>query len=451
MSDEIQAEKTGGDSEEEPMTSGASAARHGRKIAVIVVAVCLVAAGVGVAIAESSGTSGASTPEGAVSRLLAAADHSDLLGAIDAIAPGERTAIEPGLVGFVHQLERLDVLSVRTNLNDIGGLSLQFSNIKTATTMLSSRVAAVAITGGSVTESVEATKLPLGSFVSGLVQSFLPSQTTKSARSVSTGRGAIVTEEVGGTWYVSLGYTIAYDALRAAGRPTAPPAVSEAVSATGSSTPSEAVSALVMHVADLDLRGLLGDLPPGEMGPLQSYAPLFLGKAEAELAKVRSRIGVTITSLTLTSSPIAGGTLVKASDLGFTARVAGIPVSYKGGCLTYGYKGRSVRQCPTRAASSAEIKKIIATFPPALRGLVTRLVTIRPAVGFVTVEEGGRWFVSPVATLLDDMDVFLTVLRPGDLLAIASLAENRTEAEALAHSLEELLLGSLMGLAAAAD
>jgi len=445
MSNEIEPAEMAGNSDETPPASGRERTRRGRRIVVVVVAVCLAGGGVGAAIAESGSSSGPSTPAGAVETLLDAADHSDLLGAIDAIAPGERAAIEPGFVGLVSQLERLDVLSATTNLNDVGGLTLQFQGIKTKTTMLSSSVAAVAITGGSVTRSLDARKLPIGSFVEGLIQGLLPSRVETSTGPVATGPEAIVTEKVGGTWYVSLGYTIAYDALRAAGRPAVPPAAAEAVRATGSSTPEGAVGVLLTDAVALDLPGLLGDLPPGEMGALQSYSPLFLGKAEAALAKVRSRVTTKVTGFTVSSSAVTGGTLVKVGDLGLSVRYEGITINYKGGCLTYSYLGRSVRRCAKHAVSSAEVRKIIEAFPPSLRGLVTSLAKNPPAIGFVTVQEGGRWFVSPVATLLDDVDASLAILRPQDLVAIAALAENRQEAEALARSLEKLLFGSVLG------
>jgi hypothetical protein len=443
VSDEIEPSGTIGSSDEPQTSSQHGPARRGRKIIVVAVAICLIGGGIGVAVAESGAPGNASTPAAAVNRLLDAADHSDLLGAIDAIAPGERNAIEPGFVGLVHQLERLDVLSPSTNLSDVGGLSLHFAGVKTATAMLSPTVAAVSITGGSVTGSLDAGKLPIGSFVRGLTRGLLPPASRTSTSSVSTGREAIVTEKVAGTWYVSLGYTIAYDVLRSEGLPGVSPTVSAAVSATGSSTPEGAVRVLLSDAAAFNLRGLLSDLPPGELGALQGYAGLFLGKAGAAAAKARSQVSVRITSLKMSSSAVAGGTLVQIGGIGLAVSYDGVTFSYKGGCLTYGYEGRSVRRCATNATSSAEFRRILAALPLSLRGLAMRFTASRPALGFVTVQEGSRWFVSPVATLFEDVNASLSTLKPRDLGSIASLLEHPAAAEALAHSLEQLLLGAL--------
>ncbi|MGP8066059.1 MAG: hypothetical protein ACLP81_06755 [Acidimicrobiales bacterium] len=432
-----------GSTEEEPTMPTRRPSRRGRRIVTVVVAVCLVGGGIGAAVAVTGSSTGSSAPASAVDKLLEAANHSDLLGAIDAVVPGERTAIQPGMVGLAAQLERLGVLSRSTDLSDIGGLSLHFAGIKTATTMLSSTIAAVAITRGSVTGTFDAAKLPVGSFVSTLTHGLLSGAKQTSTSNVTTGREAIVTEQVNGTWYVSLGYTIAYDALRSEHLPASLPGTNEAVSATGASTPDGAVATMLDDAAAFNLSGMIGDLPSGEMGALQSYAPLFLGKADRELTKARSEVALRITNLKLSSSPVAGGMLVKVSGLSFQATVEGITIGYKGGCLTYSYLGRSVRHCPNPAMTRAADAKIIAVLPKSLRGLATRLTKNPPTFGIVTVQENGRWFVSPVATMFDALNGSLSILQPQDLEAIASLAEDPAELHALGTSLEKVALGAL--------
>ena len=66
-----------------------------------------------------------------------------------------------------------------------------------------------------------------------------------------------------------------------------------------------------------------------------------------------------------------------------------------------------------------------------------------PSFGFVTVEDNGRWFVSPVATMVDALNGTLSILQPQDLEAIASLAENPAELHTLETSVEQLLYGAL--------
>lgn len=441
MSDEIEPSQAAGSVGEQPATPKRGRAHRVRNIVVVVVVLCLVGGGVGVAIATSGGSSSSSTPANAVNQLLDAADHADALGALNALVPGEKSALEPGLLGLEQQAERLKVLSPNVDFSHVSGVSLRFSGVKTKTKMLSSTLAAVTITAGTETNASSLAKLPLGSFVRGLTNLVPRSQILKG--SALTGKEAIVTEKVGGTWYVSLGYTIAYDALVAKGLPAVPPSAAAAVPATGASTPEGAVTALLDDAVEFNLRGLIGDLPPGEMGALQIYAPLFAGKAEAELAKLRSEVTVKITSLRLTSSAVSGGTLIRVTGIGFSVGYKGATFGYKGGCLTYTYQGQSGRRCPTKQTRSAVRRALAQAMPPVLRKLAKRLVTNPPALGFVTVSENGRWFVSPVATMLDGVNKFLADFEPSDLAAIASLVKHPAAAQAFEHSIEQVLVGAL--------
>jgi len=416
-----------------------------------VVALALIGGGVAVTVADSTASAGASNPSAAVNNLLMTVDRGDLLGALGAIVPGERNAIEPGLIGLVDQLKRLGVLSPATNLNDLSGLSLHFSGVQMKTTMLTPVLAAVTITAGRVSSSVTPTQLPLGPFARGLAASSLAHNSTSTTSSASTGSSAIVAENVGGSWYVSLGYTIAVDALRAKGGSGAPPPTSEAVQPTGSGTPQGAVRALLDDGAALDLPGLIGEFPPGEMGALQSYAPLFIGPAETRLEKSQAKVKLTITSVNFSELPISGGELVRVTDLGISARIGRIVIGIKGGCVTETAGQSTIRRCSARSASANSSQRLIAILPPSLRSLALRLINGRPAIGFVTTNENGRWFVSPMATVLDGLDAYAANLEPQDLMAIENLVHNRSELNALAHSFAELELGSLTSARAASN
>ena len=194
--------------------------------------------------------------------------------------------------------------------------------------------------------------------------------------------------------------------------------------------------------AAFNLSGMIGDLPSGEMGALQLRAAL-LGKADRELTKARSEVALRITNLKLSSSPVAGGMLVKVSGLDFQATVEGITIGYKGGCLTYSYLGRSVRHCPNPAMTRAADNEDHPVLHEVPARVATRLTKNPPTFGIVTVQENGRWFVSPVATMFDALNGSLSILQPQDLEAIASLAEDPAELHALGTSLEKVALGAL--------
>jgi len=418
--------------------------RSGRKIAAVIAAVVVVGAGVGTAVALSSSSSGgASTPSTAVTSLLDAANHSDVLGALDSLVPGERQAIEPGLSGLVGQLQRLHVLSSGADLSGVDGIGLHFSKIVTRTQMLTPTLAAVTIGSGSITASVTPRQLPLGSFVRGFV-SGQPRPASKTS-SASTGHSAVVTELIGGHWYVSLGYTIAADVLRGKGGSGDPPPPDEAIAASGASSPQGAVSALFRATAALNIAGLIGDLPPGEMGALQRYAPLFLNGDRASLAKARSQVKIEITSLSLSTSPALGGTLVEVKNVGFSGTFGGVSITFKNGCITETRGSITQHECAaSRDATGATkaqqraVKEIVALLPRNVRAVVSRFEHSHASFGLVTVEEGGRWYVSPLETMLDDLDSFLAIPQAQDLVAIEQLIENPTELRSLERAIERI-------------
>ena len=136
---------------------------RGRALLTVAAAVALVGAGTGTSLALSGGSSGgAATPAAAVSDLFTALGNSDVIGMLDAVAPGERDAIEPGLEDIFGQFKRLGILSTDADLGDVTGLSAQYEGFATSTDQLAPDVAAVTVTGGSVTGSVDPGQLPLG-------------------------------------------------------------------------------------------------------------------------------------------------------------------------------------------------------------------------------------------------------------------------------------------------
>ena len=52
---------------------------------------------------------------------------------------------------------------------------------------------------------------------------------------------------------------------------------------------------------------------------------------------------------------------------------------------------------------------------PGLEDVPKRVLTASPGTGYVTVEEGGRWFVSPMRSLLEEVSALMGVLSPSDI------------------------------------
>jgi hypothetical protein len=398
--------------------------------------VLLVGAGAGTAIGLSGGSGGNATPAAAVNALLTAAQNSDLLGALDAIAPGERAVIEPGLETFIHQMQRLEVLNADADPSHVPGVSFRFSEIQTSTQYLEPTIAAVSITHGTMTSAADIASLPLGSFITGLTGSLAGRPSSSHTESAATGRSALVTVNDGGSWYVSLGYTIAVDSLRSGGGTGAPPSPSLAVRPSGAASPEAAVSDFLDSLAALNLSGMIADLAPGEMGALQSYAPMFLGKANAEISRVPKDLSLKISVPSMSTEPLGSMTLVKVSKLVLRETSRGTTITINGHCTTETYLGHSATTCN----GAGEFQSILKLLPANVQSILERLSHAHPDEGIATVEENGKWYISPVATLLQSVNAVVAELQPSDLALISSYAKDPAAAK---QELEKIAMAIL--------
>lgn len=414
-----------------PGSRAARPPRLRRPLAASAVALSVLAAGAGTSYAVTrSAPSGAGSPAAAVQALLSAVENNDALGALAALDPGERDALTPGLLALVAQLRRLGVLSSTASLAHISGLAVHFSHVTTATTYLTPSLAEVSITGGSATSMADLAALPLGGFVRRHAGTHL-NGTRHDTSALASGTAGFATVEDGGRWYVSIGDSIAVDNLRARGETGAPPATG-AITPTGGATPTAAVTTLLDAAAGFDLPGVVADLAPGEMGALQQYAPDFLGHATDALAREQAKVHVSLDNVELATQPAPGGTLVMVKSLGYRVTLPpDTTITYANGCETLRVGKRTHRQC----AGATTANSALASLPPALQQffaalepLTERLKASPPAIGLLTVQEGGRYYVSPVGTLLDDVDAVLARMEPSDLERIARAVEQLSSA-----------------------
>jgi hypothetical protein len=128
------------------------------------------------------------------------------------------------------------VLSADADLADLTGLSAQYQGFTISTDQLAPGVAAVTVTGGTTTGSVDPSQLPLASYFKDLLGVALNGK-PHTETSPASAPMVLGTEEVGGSWYVSLGYSIAINDLKGQGQSGAPPAASEALPALDAYAP----------------------------------------------------------------------------------------------------------------------------------------------------------------------------------------------------------------------
>jgi hypothetical protein len=390
--------------------------RWGRTWLAVASAAVLAGAGTGTSIVlAGTGRGGAGSPDAAVQDLVGALNKSDVIGMLDALDPGERNALGPGLEDIFGQLKRVGVLSSTADLKAITGVDISEQDLATSTDRLAPDVAAVTVSGGTNTEAVDPSRLPLGSYFQNLADKAM------SGRSVSTtgpnsGSTTLGTVRVDGGWYVSLGYSVAINALRGPGQSGAPPATGQ-LQAAGASSPAGAVQALFNDASQFDLSGLFADLDPAEMAAADAYALDWLPNAQTALDKARGQASIQFGNLSFTTQQVDGGTLVKVNQgLTVTVKDRGVELEYGNGCYTYTVMGTTGHQCAQ--GGDQYLAQIKALLPQPVQPIFTRLTTIEPDVGFVTVDEGGKWYVSPTRTCLEAVSAFLSELHPGDIQAV---------------------------------
>ena len=393
------------------------------RTAVLGVPVLVVGAGLAASLSlAGGGTASATTPDAAVRALLDSAQHGDLLGVLGTLEPSERGALEDGISRTTGQLQRLGVLSPDTDLSDISGLRLGFSGIKTSTSYLTPQRAAVTITAGTATSRVDPARLPLGPFTRSVAGSALAqAKPTSSSSAAATGRSVIVTVQENGSWYVSLGYTLAEDLAHSAGQ-SAPAAIAS-VPSVGSATADDAIRTLVRSATDLDLAGVIKVTPPGEMAALHDYAPLFLSTGDRAMSKVRSKLSITVTRLDLADFPDGPTSkLVTIRGLAFRATYEQYTVTFDGSCITVSDASdpsNNRHLCPTTSG----LDTVLSSLPAPLQPLVNDLRGIHPQEGLVAVEENGQWYFDPVRTAFSDLDSLLGALSLKDMNDIQSLVQ----------------------------
>jgi len=196
------------------------------------------------------------------------------------------------------------------------------------------------------------------------------------------------------------------------------------------------VSNFLDSLAALNLSGMFADFAPGEMGALQSYAPMFLGKANAELSRVRASLSLKISVPTMSTQPLGSMTLVKVSKLVLQETAHGTTITINGHCTTETSFGHSTTTCNGAGAS----RSILKLLPANIQSILQRMSHSRPNEGIATVEENGKWYISPVATLLQTVNAVVGELQPSDLALISSYAKDPAAAK---QELEKIALAIL--------
>ena len=438
---------------------------HGKLLASIAAVVVLGAGGAISYVAFSAGSSGASSPDKAVQNVVDDLQNADLLGVLDDLAPGERSALSGAVTDDINSLKRLGVLADGADPGSVSGVHFTAHDLTYSdkTITVNDHVQIVQITGGSVDIGGNAAQLP---FTQRFLDLTHAPDKDQSQHITIDHPVRIAAEKVDGGWYASLFYTAA-DAAADHAIPTS----GDSIPAVGADTPEDAVGKLVRSALTLDLRSVIGIMSPDELGALHDYGGMLADGLPAPHA-----LPVTLKNIDFTSTPISGGMRVSLKDLSLTVAGHDVTITTAGGCVTVDAGPMHKTVCPKDAPNliggllgsfcagysfSAGGAAVVAPhgiitrggvghpvnvprrvyhsnlpsgsgvptlgcgglkFTDAQKQAITDLLTgLTSAGGIDTAQVGGQWFVTPVRTFADLGANVLSALQGDDLYQLASI------------------------------
>lgn len=408
--------------------------RRGKWLAAVTAAVVVAGGGIAtvMALSDSSSEHGAASAREAVQNLVSDINDSDVIGMLEALAPPERIALADPLIKDFDQLKRTHVLSSDADLRHLSGAGAKFSGLTFGGNItINDHVQVVQITGGTLRVDTDLSKLPLSSdFLKaiGLEHglSGTHSATVNIADAVRANHGEtirVAAEKVGGRWYPSLLYTIAYYAVDSSGLPQ--PSASDAVPAKGADSPVDAVKTLVSALLGGDIPGAIGVTSPSEDAALHDYGGVIIKQVGSSYPAAP----VTVDRLELHSTAGPDGTQLVQLD-GFSAQVADlgqVSLEIDGDCVRLTMHGGMQRMCVdremrmlTQMFKQFSGKPLTAAQQQALKDLSSSNNLIGSG-GIVTSQVDGKWFVNPIQTFGDGTTSLLQQFQGNDLLELIGL------------------------------
>jgi hypothetical protein len=380
----------------------------------------------------TTGADGASSPEGAVEDLVAAATAGDPVGVLEAIVPAERDSLAEPLGELVDGLQAGGALAGDAGLDGpLPGVGIEVEDLRLARgEEISRRVQPVEAVGGIVRVRVAAEAVPDPEVRAALAEGAevdLDGDDLVVERDLSRRPLVLVTLGDGGGWHVSLAYTAAEAARRDAGAPL-PDLEFEGPETIGSTTPEEVVSDLFGALEARYPRRVAELVDPREGRAAYQYASLWfpglqaaadeagrgerwdlrvdeLVTAESGEGEVR-RVAIERLDLTLVDGPADEVVRLQVTEDGCTTWTT-VPGAPRGGADVVVAPGPEEdaevrRVCPGSGWTDGAGRPLEPE-GVALADLVVLdgLGGPRPAVS--VVDRGGRWFLAPGRTVLDSL------------------------------------------------
>jgi hypothetical protein len=414
---------------------------RGRRAGVIAAVTALIGAGgfTTYSFLGASNDGGAATPQEAVMTFASALEHEDVLGMIEVTLPEEVVALRTAVDSASSDAKRIGLLDDAFDAGGVQGIDVSVDDLVLDTNFLEGGVAAVTATGGTVSASFDPKSFPYGTKLRELLAAGAEGTTMATVFGNTDSPPVLMTVERDGRWYVSVEYTIAEYIRRAAGWELPGPVTRTPV---GFDSPDAAANGLYERLATMDVQSAIDTFAPGE-DALAWLAQSWIADAQSAIDRARANgWSVAVSGLTyetigsgdaLTLRPLTfkveGTTPVGFNQDSSAAEPTGDPqpftVEYADGCSTVtGSLAQSMLADPTPSVTLVDGGYQVCSSDNEMLGTLGLLVlgngTQLPAVA--VVQSGGKWYVSPLGTLLGNVTLGLHDVGDGSSLFDSPIA-----------------------------
>jgi hypothetical protein len=397
-------------------------------IGLVIALVAVVGGGV-TWLALAQNDSGSATPTEAALKLASSVGNGDVVGVLGSLAPAEAALFTDPVQEVTDELKRLNVLDAGADPKSLSGVQVKTDNLafdEAGAQQVNDHVTITKLVGGTITVTGDFGKLPLAK---GFLDNALPGDAqqldqgpqTKTIDIAQQVRKAgepfrIATVKVDGEWYPSLLYTVADYALRGSGEDW--PATS--IPAAGAASANDAVKDLVQAALDADVARVIQLLPPDEMSVLHDAGPAIVKAAGADAEPS----GAKILDLQTQTSSVNGATRTTLTALRLQDPSGTVYSVIKAGpCYQLTAEGRSQQLCAEDLARNLR-NEVGSSMPAGMSGVLQHLSTgiLQQGVGVITTQVDGKFYVSPIRTLVEQGMTVLRSLQPGDITTLLKYA-----------------------------
>ena len=360
------------------------------------------------AVTAMFGSGGAGSPEGAVRQLADAVSNKDPLAAVDVLVPSEVRSMRESVKNITDRAAELKLVNEASK--PLAGVDLSVDHLDLRTEPLADGYVKVVITSGEISASTHKGQL------SALLQKAARNSTdghsqadlSKLADNAGLPTFVVVVRQHGG-WYVSPAYTGLEYIREINGYPAADFGSAKSGD-LGADTPEAAVSDALHAWQSANWDRLIALAPPDEL-------PVYDYRAMIDASAADKKVNFTIDHLSTTATESGDTGIVKLDASGSLGDGGKWQVG--GSCSSF-----SSQQSSSNGASDLCLSGDLSGSVPfglMVVGGSGAGETTGP-ISISVVREGGRWFVSPVTTVLDAIDTTIRNIDQRSIYTLLGLA-----------------------------